>query len=119
MVFPAVLRDSALDARHPLHSSQARRRDGDVRSHSAPGAGALARQLQGALGELQAALSAILLGAGRRLRRAWLYRLQGGDAGLSHGWAHLYRLLLLPFPDRPAAARSVRDAKAPSELDFR
>src|ERR1700748_46966 len=116
MVFPALLRDSALDARHLLHSSEARRRDGDVRRHLDAGTRALARHVESAFGAIQAALSAVLLGAHPRLYRAWLHWRQGSDAWPHRGRANPHRLLLCPLPHHPAAARADRDAEPLAEF---
>ena len=69
MVLPAVLCDPALDP------EQAARRDGPVRLDRHSRLPAVARHLAGALGDLSAALSAILLDLRHRMRRllaGWL-----------------------------------------------
>ncbi len=83
-----------------------------------PGLPALARHLEGALGALSAALPAVLLAVRDRGGRARLARLQAAGGHLRHPLARLHVLLLRLFPDRPAAARHLREDQAAAEFDF-
>ena len=112
MVLPAVLRDPALDP------EQAAWRCGAVRVDHRSVFPAVARQLEGEIGDLPAALSAILLDFRRGLHRP---RLSGGAAArgnLRHCGPHLDRMVLRSFPHHPAAGGPARDAAPAPELDL-
>ena len=112
MVLPAVLRHPALDP------EQAARRDRAVRFDRHPRLPALARHFEGALGALSAAVPAVFLAVRDRGHRARLARHQAAGGHLCHPRAHLHVLLLRLFPDRPAAARHLREDQAAAEFDF-
>ena len=112
MVLPAVLRDPARDPEQAPRRDRARRLDPD------PRVPAVARYLEGALGALPAALSAVLLGVRDRLHRARLARLEAAGRQLRAVRAHLHGLLLRLFPDHPAGARHDREDQAAAELDL-
>src|SRR5450755_82455 len=112
MVLSAVLRHSA------LYTEQAARRDRAVRLDRHPRLPALARYFEGALGALPAAVPAILLAVRDRGGRARLAWLQAAGRHLCDPVAHLHVLLFRLFPDRPAAARHLREDQAAAEFDF-
>ena len=101
MVLPAVLRHPA------LHPEQASRRDRPVRIDHRAGFPAVARQLKGEVGDLPAAVQAVLLDLRRRLRRPRLARLQAAgrrlrDRGraLFTAWYFIHFLIVLPLLGR-------------------
>src|SRR3954471_22148759 len=104
MVLPAVLRDPALDP------EQACRRHRDVLLDRSARLPALARHLAREVGDLSAALPAVLLGVRAGLPRARLSRFGSGGRHLRHRGAPPHRLLLHPSPRDPAAAWTDRDA---------
>src|SRR5665647_1798363 len=112
MVLPAVLRDPALDP------EQADRRLRAVWLDRHPGLPALARYLAGAFRALPAAVPPVLLASRDLLCRARLARYQAAGGHLRDPLARLHVLLLRLFPDRPAAARHLREDQAAAEFDF-
>src|SRR5664279_2268128 len=112
MVLPAVLRHPALDP------EQAARRDRAVRFDRHSGVPALARYFEGALGALSSAVPAVFLAVRYRGHRARLARHQAAGGHLCHPRAHLHVLVLRLFPDRPAAARHLREDQTAAEFDF-
>src|SRR5215813_15159087 len=112
MVLPAVLRDPALDP------EQAPGRDRAVLLDHHPRVPALARHLAGEVGDLPAALQAVLLAVRRGLHRTGLARLEAAGRRLCGDLAPAHGLVLHPLPRGAAAARPVRDAAAGAELDL-
>ena len=112
MVLPAILRHPA------LYPEQAAGRLRAVRFDPDPRFPALARHLEGALGALPAVVQAVLLAVRDRGGGLGLARLQAAGGHLCRALAHLHVLLLRLFPDRPAAARHLREDQAAAEFDF-
>ena len=80
---------------------------------------ALARHLEGALGALPAALPAVLLGVrDRGVGLGWLGSKPPEGIYVDRSSRILTALLLRLLPDRPAAARPVREDQAAAELDL-
>ena len=100
MVLPAVLRDPARDPGQADGRHRARRLDRD------PGVPAVARHLEGAIGQVPAALPPVLLAVRDRLHRSRLARLEAGGRLLRAVLAHLHGLLLRLLPDHPADPRA-------------
>ena len=94
------------------------RRDRDVRLDPDPRVPAVARHLAREVGDLPAALQAVLLGVRAGVPRARLSRLAAGGRRLRDRGAHPHRLLLHPLPDHLPAARPDRDAEAAAEFDL-
>ena len=69
----------------------------------------VARYLEGEVGALSAALSAILLGVRHRLHRSRLAGLEAAGRQLRAVRAHLHGLLLRLLPAHPAGARQARE----------
>ena len=83
-----------------------------------PGLPALARYLAGALGALPAAVPAVLLAVRVAcVGLGWLGA-KPPEGIYVHPGAHLHVLLLRLLPDRPAAARHLREDQAAAEFDF-
>src|SRR5271156_6416415 len=102
MVLPAVLRDPALD------SEQAARRDGPVRLDRDSRLPALARHLAGALGDLPAAVPAVLLDLRHRVHRPRLAGIEARRGRLRDRIAGADRVVLPPLHRGAAAAWPAR-----------
>src|SRR5262249_51195889 len=110
MVLPAVLRDLALDPEQAAWRCRAIRVDrGSVFL-------AVARQLEGEVGDLPAALSAVLLDLRCGLHRAWLPGRAAAGRNLRRRGPHPDRVVLHSFPDHPAVDRPARNAAAGPQL---
>jgi len=110
-VFPAVLRDPALDP------EQARGRDRDVLGDHRAGVPALARHGQDPVLQISPAGEAVLLDLRRHLRPLGLSGRAAAGGRLCHPRAHPDRLLLRLLPDRDAVTLTHRDAACAAELD--
>src|SRR3954452_5434888 len=105
MVFPALLRDAARDPQ------QAGRRDRHVRLDPVAVLPAVAGH-EGPERAVPAGLQVVLLAADRVCFRAGLCRQSTAGRDLHSNRTSGDRLLLRPFPDRPALARPDRAATA-------